>query len=187
MVVPLRAGERVLGALSFVTAGGVRLDERDLHMAEELGRRAGTAMENARLYAEAQHARKAAEDSAARASLIQEVTAALSEAPTPSIVTEVVTSLGTRAIGASAAAVYEVTSSGEELILLRSMGYPEELLEGHHRCSMASNLPIIEAVRTGQPLFFRHREELDGAHPELARKLAAFASSAALPLQVEGR
>jgi len=186
-VVPLRAGDRILGAISFVTAEGARLDERDLHMAEELGRRAGTAIENARLYEEAQRARLTAESSAARASLIQEVTAALSEAPTPSIVAEVVTSLGTKAIGASAANVYEVASSGEELILVRSMGYPENLLEGYRRLSMAADMPIVEAVRTGRPLFFRQREELDTPYPGLVPPVATFASWAALPLQVEGR
>jgi PAS domain S-box-containing protein len=186
MVVPLRAGERILGAIGFVTSGA-RLDERDLHMAEELGRRAGTAMENARLYAEAQRARRAAEDSAARASLIQEVAAALSEAPTASIVTDVVTSLGTKAIGASAAAVYEVTSSGEELILLRSMGYPVQILEGYRRISMSTNIPLVESFKTGRPMFFRQRDQLEGPDRELVQFRDTFASWAALPLQVEGR
>ena len=160
MVVPLR-GERILGAVSFVTAGASRLDERDLQMAEELGRRAGAAMENARLYTEAQRARRAAEESAARASLIQEVTAALSEAPTPSIVAEVVTSLGTKAIGAAAAAVYEFTSSGEELVLVRSVGYPEELLNRYLRFPTTAKLPVVESAKTGRPLFFRKLEELE--------------------------
>jgi signal transduction histidine kinase len=186
MVVPLRAGERILGAIGFVTSGA-RLDERDLQMAEELGRRAGTAMENARLYAESQRARRAAEDNAARASLIQEVAAALSEAPTASIVTEVVTSLGTKAISASAAAVYEVSTSGEELILLRAMGYPEEILEGYRRISMSTNIPIVESFKTGRPLFFRQRDQLEGHDRELVQFRETFASWAALPLQVEGR
>ena len=186
LVVPLRAGERILGAISFAS-GSSSLDERDLHMAEELGRRAGTAMENARLYAEAQRARRAAEESAARASLIQQVTAALSEAPTPSIVAEVVTSLGRKAMGASAAAVYEATSSGEELILVRSMGYPDEILEGNRRFSMSTKLPIVESFKTGRPMFFRERDEFDSPGPGAVEFRATFASSATLPLQVEGR
>jgi PAS domain S-box-containing protein len=188
MVVPLRAGERVLGAISFVAARRARLDQRDLHMAEELGRRAGTAMENARLYAEAQRARLAAEDSAARASLVQELTAALSEALTPSIVTHVVTSLGTKAVRASAAAFFEVTGSGEEVVLVRAMGYPEELLAGHRRFSMHARLPIAESIKTGRPLFFRQRQELDERYPELVgRPVAVFGSWVALPLVVESR
>jgi len=56
MLVPMIAGRRVIGAISFVTAeSGRRLDQADLGLAEELGRRAGTAVENARLYQERSH------------------------------------------------------------------------------------------------------------------------------------
>ena len=187
MVVPLRAGDRILGALTCVTATAARLDERDLHMAEELGRRAGTAMENARLYEEAQRARLAAEKSAARASLIQEITAAFSEAPTPSIVVEVMMSLGTKALGAAAALVHELNQAGDELDLVRSFGYPEELLAGYRQIPLAAKLPLAEVVRTGRPMFFKKREELDVPYPVLVREIIPFASSAVLPLQVEGR
>jgi PAS domain S-box-containing protein len=53
MLVPLPGFDRTLGAMSFVTAkSGRRFDEHDLALAEELGRRAATAIENARLYGE---------------------------------------------------------------------------------------------------------------------------------------
>lgn len=49
---PLRAQGRVVGALSLVTEAGKRLDEADLQLAEQLAVRAGTAIDNARLFAE---------------------------------------------------------------------------------------------------------------------------------------
>jgi PAS domain S-box-containing protein len=53
MVVPLMAGRRTIGAMTFVAAeSGRHFDRADLALAEELGRRAGTALENARLYGE---------------------------------------------------------------------------------------------------------------------------------------
>jgi two-component system phosphate regulon sensor histidine kinase PhoR len=53
--------DRVLGTITFVTAESERrYDESDLGFAEELGRRAGTAIENARLYAEAEERARAA-------------------------------------------------------------------------------------------------------------------------------
>lgn len=53
LIVPLPAWRRVLGAISFVNAESARgFDEHDLALAEEVGRRAATAMENARLYGE---------------------------------------------------------------------------------------------------------------------------------------
>jgi PAS domain S-box-containing protein len=58
MVVPLVARGRTLGAISFVSAeSGRRYGEDDLRLAEELARRAALAVDNARLYEEAQSSR----------------------------------------------------------------------------------------------------------------------------------
>jgi PAS domain S-box-containing protein len=55
MVVPLLTRGRILGAISFVSAeSGRRYGEADLRLAEELARRAAYAVDNARLYEEAQ-------------------------------------------------------------------------------------------------------------------------------------
>jgi GAF domain-containing protein len=55
IVVPLRARGRVLGALSLTMAeSGRHYDEDDLDLARDLGLRAGLAVDNARLYEEAQ-------------------------------------------------------------------------------------------------------------------------------------
>lgn len=57
MAVPLRAGGRVLGAISFIsTDPGRRYGERDLALAQMLADRAGLAVDNARLYREATEA-----------------------------------------------------------------------------------------------------------------------------------
>jgi serine phosphatase RsbU (regulator of sigma subunit) len=56
MFVPMVAGPRIIGVISFVSAeSGRRFTHADLELAEELGRRAGTAVENARLYQERSH------------------------------------------------------------------------------------------------------------------------------------
>jgi PAS domain S-box-containing protein len=61
MCVPLVARGRILGAISFVLAeSGRRYAEEDLALAEELARRAGTAVENAQLYREAEERAQAA-------------------------------------------------------------------------------------------------------------------------------
>jgi PAS domain S-box-containing protein len=58
MVVPLVARRRTLGAISFVSAeSGRRYGEADLRLAEELARRAALAVDNARLYEQAQSSR----------------------------------------------------------------------------------------------------------------------------------
>jgi PAS domain S-box-containing protein len=53
IIVPLAAPTRTLGAITLVSSGSSRhLTEADLGLAVRLGRRAGTAVENARLYTE---------------------------------------------------------------------------------------------------------------------------------------
>jgi signal transduction histidine kinase len=54
MVVPLFARDRILGAMVFVSSRPGRHTRRDLPLAQELGRRAGMAIDNARLYAQSQ-------------------------------------------------------------------------------------------------------------------------------------
>ncbi|TML08734.1 MAG: GAF domain-containing protein, partial [Actinobacteria bacterium] len=58
MCVPLVARDRTLGAITFVAAeSGRRYDENDLAVAQDLARRAATAVDNARLFRETQGAR----------------------------------------------------------------------------------------------------------------------------------
>ena len=61
MCVPLKGREAVLGAITLVTSeSGRRFGAEDLSLAEELARRAATAIENARLYREAEARAQAA-------------------------------------------------------------------------------------------------------------------------------
>jgi len=63
ILVPLRVRERVVGTLTLITAeSGRSYDREDLRVAEELGRRAGNALENARHYGEAREAARRAEE-----------------------------------------------------------------------------------------------------------------------------
>jgi PAS domain S-box-containing protein len=56
MVVPMTAGDRVIGLITLGTSHSARrLGDEELVLAEELGRRAGIAVENARLHATRSH------------------------------------------------------------------------------------------------------------------------------------
>ena len=56
LTVPMPAAGHILGALSLINAeSGRRFTSADVELAEELARRAGTAVENARLYTERSH------------------------------------------------------------------------------------------------------------------------------------
>jgi PAS domain S-box-containing protein len=57
MIVPIKVRDRTLGTMTLTSAeSNWRYDEHDLIVAEEVGRRAGIAIENARLYEEARSA-----------------------------------------------------------------------------------------------------------------------------------
>jgi signal transduction histidine kinase len=63
LVTPLLARDRALGAMVLVNAeSGRNFDAADLELAEELGRRAAIALDNARLYRDAQEANRAKSD-----------------------------------------------------------------------------------------------------------------------------
>lgn len=63
MAVPIMVNGRAEGVLTLITAeSGRRYDERDVELAEEIGRRAGTAIEHARLYRSAKNAVRAREE-----------------------------------------------------------------------------------------------------------------------------
>src|SRR3712207_8577684 len=69
VTVPLRHGERLLGALTlFYADSGRRHAEADVALIEELARRAAMAVENARLYGEARAAIRARDEFLAIAS-----------------------------------------------------------------------------------------------------------------------
>ncbi|HEX3690001.1 MAG TPA: SpoIIE family protein phosphatase [Solirubrobacteraceae bacterium] len=55
MIAPIRSGERILGALSFVSCTSRRFDERDLELASDLGRQAGVIVDSAELQAAQSH------------------------------------------------------------------------------------------------------------------------------------
>lgn len=75
LIVPICARGRVLGAITFVSDHRRDYDDADLMLAEDLGRRCGMAIDNARLFTEAEVARQASEaarDTARRAAEVAE-------------------------------------------------------------------------------------------------------------------
>lgn len=72
LIVPMRARGRTLGAITFVSNDQRQYDDADLLLAEDLGRRCAMAIDNARLYGEAEAARALAEEKSAIAEAARE-------------------------------------------------------------------------------------------------------------------
>lgn len=183
IVTPLVARGRILGAISFVTAeSGRRYSAADLSLAEDVAHRAAIAIDNARLYREAQQA-------AERTARLQSVTAALSESLTPTQVSEVIVEQGMAALSANSALVALLNESGTELEIVRAVGYEVELVDAWHRFPIDTPVPLAEAVRTGQPIWAESTQTRVARYPHLTEMYAQYNFDAwiSIPLMVEGR
>jgi PAS domain S-box-containing protein len=166
MVVPLRGRDRPRGALSFATAeSGRRYDARDLRLAEELAHRAALALENARLHAAEQDARRRAERAADRTARLQAATAALSVAVTREQVAEVIIEHALRALDA-AAALSLLTTDESSLDLIRATGYPEDVVRRWRRYTAPRYGGVADALRARQVVWHTSPEALHAAYPE---------------------
>jgi DNA-binding NarL/FixJ family response regulator/signal transduction histidine kinase len=188
LVVPLVAGDRVLGTLSLATSESDRYyDAEDQTLAEELARQAGVAVASAQLYRESRHAQQRAESLAARSQRMERLSDALAGALTPQEVAAVVLTYGTEAVATTAGALLLLDEAQTALELLRASELPEDLLAAWTRFSLETASPLAEAVHTGRPVIVPDRERLAERYPELAAVLGAARAAAvvALPLQTD--
>ncbi|MBD1879142.1 AAA family ATPase [Coleofasciculus sp. FACHB-T130] len=190
IISPLMARGRILGAISFVTAESAhRFNTGDLSLAEDIAHRAAIAIDNARLYREAQQAQQTAERAAERIARLQSITAALSESLTPTQVSEVIVEQGMAALGANYALVALLNESGTELEIVRAVGYEVNQIDGWQRFSIDTAVPLAEAVRTGQPVWGETSQKRAARYPHLAEAYSQFnfGTWVSIPLMVEGR
>ncbi|WP_414513355.1 AAA family ATPase [Nostoc sp. PCC 9305] len=189
IMLPLMAREKIFGAISFFTAESERrYNTTDLSLAEDIAHRAAIAIDNARLYQEAQQAQKTAERALERIARLQSITAALSESLTPAQVSDVIVEQSMAALGASSALVALVNESKTELEIVRAVGYKQDLIAAWRTFAIDSPSPLAEAVRTGKPLWAQPTENRVARYPHLAEIYAQYDFNAwiSIPLMVEG-
>lgn len=170
VVAPLRARGRVLGAL-VIASRRHRYEQADVELTEVLGRLAGMGVDNARLFAGEQAARRDAERGANRIARLQNVTAALAEALTPRDVAEIAIGDVVSAAGANHGAMLLVNAD-RTIDVLASTG---ELAPGE-RVKPSDTSPLRQTLRSATPLFAPPAEP--GGTP---------AQAAFLPLVLNGR
>lgn len=188
--VPLIARGQVLGVIFFVSSQSDRhYDKNDLMLGEELARRAAVAVDNARLYTEAQVSQQAALAAADRTARLQAVTAALSQSLTPGQVAEVIVEQGMAALGASSALFALLTEDGTELEIVRAVGYKQEIVDAWRRFSVHASVPLAETVRTGEPVWQEPTKTRVARYPHLTETYAQYNYEGwiSIPLLLEGR
>jgi len=188
MCVPMGVRARTIGAISFVTAeSGRRYGPDDLSLAQDLAGRAALAVDNARLYESQREARLSSERAARRRGVLYAVTAALSEALRPEEVAEVVVDRCVEAMGAAAGLLAALSPSADQLEVVRSVGYRDQIIQDYARFPVDAPLPLSDAVRSREPVLIETRRERDERYPHLNRGPMGIESIAAVPLLVERR
>ncbi len=197
ITVPLVAPGSTLGAITLISAESGRLyDETDLRFAEELGRRAGLAIANARLFSAEHEARARAEASEARLKALSATSRALAASLDLDVTLQKVANLGTDHL-ADAAVVYLAGDDGR----LRSVAFaareadrlePLRRLEEVYEPSANPNSLVHLAYTTGRTQI---RQTVDiesfasGAGPDAAAIMRGLRarSGMGLPLVIAGR
>lgn len=149
-------------------------------------RRRGEA-EREELLARSQEAHAEAQSSANRKSRLQAVTAALSQALTAGEVADAVMAQGLPAVGAAAGSLTMLAPDRASLALIRSVGYPEEMLIGWKELALDAPIPISDAVRTGEMVLIESAGEFRRRYPSVPESAGLSGAWAAVPLIVERR
>ncbi len=115
---------------------------------------------------------------------LMDVTTALSGAITPAQVVDVVMPEIVSALGAQSGLLCLLSEDKHWLELLKTVGYPEEVLGAWKRFPVDAPTLLREAVRTGQPMVCETREALRQDYPHLAElaERAGHQAIAAIPL-----
>jgi signal transduction histidine kinase len=177
LFVPLLA-HRVKGAVAFCrSAGRPGFAPAELALAEDLARRAGAALDNARLYEEAERARE-------RTQRLQEVTARLAAVLPRDEVARLFVSQVRAALGARTAWLSLLTEDGGELVAAADEGFEPGAIARFARVPVAAPMPAGDVLRTVEPRWYPSRTALWEAYPALREPMHDIAQEAVALLPV---
>ncbi|HEX2673161.1 MAG TPA: GAF domain-containing protein [Polyangiaceae bacterium] len=182
LIVPLKARERVVGALSFI-AFGRSYDDEDLRFAMDLGQLAGAAIDNARAFEIEQRTR-------VQLGQLLEVTAALSRASTAEEVAEVVCRLGVEAVSCQSSALW-LARADASLVLTGAFGQKGDLLDQFRTIAADTpDVPALEVLHSGESQWVETTDDYRRRAPrmfERARQADHLNAYGALPIALDGR
>src|SRR6185503_11323969 len=114
-------------------------------------------------------------------------TAALAAALTPAEVAKVIVDQGMRVLGANAGALVLLSADAQHLQIVRAVGFPAELIEAWQQFPADAPLPIVDAVRSGAPVWLESRAAWLARYPQIAHTspVRAPCARSAIPLRVE--
>jgi signal transduction histidine kinase len=189
MIVPLRAQQRIVGAITLVTAeSGKSYTESDLVFATELGRRAGMAIERATLHQDVVKAYTITAEHARWLSRLHLLTVGLSRSITSAEVVELATTLGREAFDADRSTLWLLDTARTALHLVGQHALPPDIAAEMQPVRVDAPYPIAEAIRSGEPVFVEDDDTALAPWPEVAdiTRLSPTRAGAAMPIKVGG-
>ncbi|HEX2206882.1 MAG TPA: ATP-binding protein [Longimicrobium sp.] len=177
LFVPL-AAHRVKGAVVFCRgAGRAGFAPGELALAEDLARRAGAALDNARLYEEAERARD-------RTQRLQEVTARLAAVLPREEVARLFVTQVRAALGARTAWLSLLSDDGHELVAAADEGFEPGVIGRFARVRVDAPMPAADVLRTSAALWYPSRAALWEAYPALREPMRGMEQEAVALLPV---
>jgi PAS domain S-box-containing protein len=166
VIAPLPGRDGVLGAVVFVmAASGRKFGAADRDVLIELSRCTGIALDNARLLAAEQSARRNAEEARDRTRQLQHLTEMLSRTNEQSEIMSIMVSAGRDALGAYSGLAWLLRDEHTlELGAYEHNGDPGRL-EQFRVIPMTTPVPVCDVVRSGKPMMFESQQAMKTAYP----------------------
>jgi signal transduction histidine kinase/DNA-binding response OmpR family regulator len=182
LVVPLAARGAVIGSMTF-SRGAARppFAPDEVRLAEDLAARTASALDNARLYAQAEQARD-------RTERLQRVTALLATALPRDEVAHLFVTQVRETFDAHTAWVGILSDDGTTLETVAHAGLSPEGMRPFARIPADAPLPSTDVLRDGEGRWFSSKQALVAAYPALAERMLRFEQEAIAvePLDVGG-
>ncbi|MEO7965715.1 MAG: GAF domain-containing protein, partial [Gemmatimonadaceae bacterium] len=120
-------------------------------------------------------------------SALQRISAALASPLERERVLETIVRTSLEALGASAGAVAEMSSNGEFLNTVSSVGYPAKLMERFASIRLADFAPIQRLIAARAPVLLSSQAAFEKVAPDFARLTTPAGARAAIPLATPDR
>jgi GAF domain-containing protein len=183
--VPATLAGRVLGALRFSFNSPRLFDDDERRFILALAAQAAQALDRGALYSAEKQARAAAETLAARLSLLQQLTAEMSNAANPRRVANIVVAHALEAFDATGASLC-LLESPDVLRIIAIVGVSDDVVSQFRTFGLHADLPASEAALSNAPVVVRDREELLTRYPELVTAEPREGSLIVVPLRSAG-
>ena len=170
-----------------VLISGVRLDSEPLRIVAlviDQSERRRAERERELLLSREREARREAELAADRTARLQRATAALSSAPSPAEVGDVVVTQAIEAFGAEAGALAFLHD--RTVVLENDWGFESAAIASWRTFPLTADTPICDALRTGRAVYLATRDEWEHYPDVRSRIQGRYAAMAVVPLTFAG-